>query len=354
MPVYMRVMNEFGVAAEDFGGEAIDWTFVRHADFPIEDVWFEGPWVTPGSTAVLHIETTDDAPEPRVDISGDDFNQNNMPVTNVGPGEWRVSFTVPSTVKTYARYGAEVSIKDGGYEFHTPSGQKAPAAMLVVRRSNAPVSLVDFSPRTFTAAGTHYMDGTVEFTRFQTYEDGGGLYAMKLDDGGGAESGNFGMVDFRNVYAPPWPPLDNERGYDGSLLSNWYKDSIVDGWVGDIYIGDALYTYTGNVASTEAPLDERFGDDDMSIVEWYDAGKPASPRLLTIPVVSRVEEPSGKTLVTVVAFGAFYVEDFDRSQDLLEGYFVEYVGASGGSSTNPPSTGLFLETPHLVSEGVDF
>lgn len=355
LPVDIFIYNSHGVLAESIENAAR--AIVRGSDFPITDVHWLDDWVAPGTSTSLRVQTFPGAPKPSVSIKGPGVNINNAQVVDEGGGSWRVDFTVPSgIVERYAVYEAEVSVRDGGdrWEFEG----REPAATLVCRRSNAPVAFADFTDLVFEGAGTRYTDVTVDLTRFEiSYDESGPEYALKVDSGGGAETGNFSCVDFRTIVAPPWPPYDNERDYDHGLISgDWYRYSLTNGWVGDIYIGDALLTYTGNTAgSTQHGLEDRFGGDSMSFGEWQAAGKPASGRVLYVPIVEKMEEQgNGRYWVAVVGFGAFYVEAYDKADQLVTGHFIEYIGASGGSTTDPGGSGLYLKTPHLVSTGITF
>lgn len=361
-PLTLQVYNSMGVLAEDFDGNPVARAIVRHADFPITDVWWERPsgedasWVDPGTPMRLRISTLGANDKPDVSIKGPGANVNNASVQRLSDGQWYVNFTPPSDmVARYGMYLATVSVKIGKttYEFEG----KEPAAVLVARRSNAPIDRVDASPLVFTGGGSHSIDLWVGFTRYQiSYDASGPEYALMVDDGGGAESGNFGTVDFRTVVAPDWPPYDNDREYDSKLISgNWYSWALENGWIGDVRIGDAMQTYTGiSGGATESGLEDRFGSNSVSFASWLDAGSPASPRVLTVPIVEKIEEVSGRSWVAVVAFGAFYVEHYDKRESLITGHFIEYIGASGGSTAEPGGSGLYLETPHLVSEDVQY
>ncbi|MGI6037026.1 MAG: pilus assembly protein TadG-related protein [Limnochordia bacterium] len=110
----------------------------------------------------------------------------------------------------------------------------------------------------------------------------------------------------------------------GGQGANVYYNNLVNGYQGWIRINDQLDTEPGNmVGKTRQGVQELMNRCHHHHVPacTYLNYQPGCPRLLITPVVDSLKV-SGRSLVTVVGFAAFFLEEFDNSQDYVVGRFV--------------------------------
>ncbi len=116
-----------------------------------------------------------------------------------------------------------------------------------------------------------------------------------------------------------------------------YLDKIINGYDGEVKIGDSVLTQPGNITGkTREGINTIISWDNHSW-EWYMSNLNDlynSPRIITLPIVVGYEDASGRSYVTVVGFASFYVEELDNNSQ-VKGRFVKRVipGSSGGGST---------------------
>ena len=94
--------------------------------------------------------------------------------------------------------------------------------------------------------------------------------------------------------------------------------------------------------------DIRFGGDDRTFDQWVADGSGASARIVTVPIVEKMQVVTGTSPVRVVALAAFYVEpETDIKRNDIVGRFIEYVTPSDSISETPPDE-FAIETVRLV------
>jgi hypothetical protein len=126
----------------------------------------------------------------------------------------------------------------------------------------------------------------IEMDSFETGE----LYDIKLGSGsGGHHCGNFHAL-----------------ALGGSGADN-YRDLIEHGYPGLISVGDEIETEPGNMEGpTRDGLQARY---DLDPTATFETVATDSPRVLFVPLVSSFEDCYGRSMVRVLGFGAFFLED---------------------------------------------
>lgn len=146
-------------------------------------------------------------------------------------------------------------------------------------------------------------------------------YKMTLTPGAGS-SGNFGFLD----YGPP----------------SEFKNYLRNGYNGTLKVGDILPTYTGvTEGPVESAINERInacthgcaitGPDDIRIED-------PCPRVVIVPIVENFFDESGKHNVKITAFAKFLIEDYNKDNKELVGWFLQTVEPSEISDGNSQFT----------------
>ncbi len=132
----------------------------------------------------------------------------------------------------------------------------------------------------------------------------GELYTIKLSaSGDGGTRGNFQALALGGTGA------DN------------YRDNIINGFPGLLARGDVVDTEPGDMRGpTRQGLRYRLDADPDATWTTVVA---SSPRIVVVPVVSSFKEASGRSVVRVLGFGAFFLEDVQGNQ--VVGRFLRLV-----------------------------
>jgi len=110
-----------------------------------------------------------------------------------------------------------------------------------------------------------------------------------------------------------------------------YRDNIEWGYDGQVKIGDVVDTEPGNmVGPTKQGTTDRVDRADQS--PWaddtwnnYDYG---NPKIVLVPIISPLS--NGRTGVTVIGFGAFFLTSFTGKE--VRGYFLGYTIPNAGGT----------------------
>ncbi len=315
--------------------------WVRSATAPIQDVWLSKPVVTSGVDASVRLYVVAASePEARFDHKG-----YKLKAFAGEPGRYYVDLDVPQTTATVEVYSVDVTVGKGNEKFTVTN-----AARLVVRRSTYPIADVQVSPAVITDGESRVVHVEVQLHDYVYGE----RYELKVV--AGSEVGNFCALDLGTVKHPPnWrnpqDPSEFDVNTDPAYKPPTYYCYLAQELPFVVHLGDTIWTETGNLSgpSTERALDERFAGDTRTFAQWEALGRPASRRVVLVPVVEKMQVVTGQTPMRVVSLGAFYVEpDSDLQKDTIRGRFIEYVSPSDDISDEPPD-GLYMMTVHLVT-----
>lgn len=118
------------------------------------------------------------------------------------------------------------------------------------------------------------------------------------------------------------------NGSGANDYSNWLKW----GYDGTLTVGQEVLSETGMMsgptdAALVSDLDSRF--QRAAIAPWSDdtwsSFDSGNPRILTLPIINwYVAAKDGKTIITILGFAAFYVENYDHN-GTITGRFVTYT-----------------------------
>lgn len=266
------------------------------------------------------------------------------------------SFPAPSTDDLWAVQPLSVAITQGNSEVETLPGEP----LIVIRRSTYPIASITVDTFVFQAGAPGPVSVQVELHSYRAgppYK----LYEMKVI-GGGGETGNFMAIDFHTLrHEPFWQcPQDPAEYPDMPGSTSVYYDYVGGTATYDfiMHVGDTVWTEPGNMSGpqTRSALQDRFEGEPSDFQGWLDAGKPASKRLVFIPITEKVQETTGTTPLRIISFAVMYVTEVEISGGgaLVRGYFVDYAGPGWIVSPNPPNSPLVVRAPHLVADGVDF
>lgn len=268
------------------------------------------------------------------------FDKKPYTFSHVSGNLYKASLPVPATDKTIDYFPVEVSA--GGTTIRD-------AAVLVVRRSTYPITDIAIGRSFFTSGTGNRVRVEVELADLVPEQ----LYDLKITSG--SESGNFMALDFSEIYHPPY--YRNPDPSEGMPPNEWdYYTYLLETYPNVIHIGDIIWTETGNLSGprTRKSLEARFAGYDETFYEWDALKRPYSGRRVCVPIVEKVDISTGKSPVRVVTLAAFYIEpDSDLQKGNIRGRFVEYE-VPGEYSETPPEYGLYLETPRLTKEHLDF
>lgn len=270
----------------------------------------------------------------------------------ITPTLYRAQFDAPLTTNMQEGFVFGLELRDGGKALYSLS----PAGGFLVRRATYPIADVVLQPSALTSATAGPVQVTV---RMNDYEYGK-LYEMKVT-GGGGEVGNFMAVDFSTLRHTPFWTQQDPREYPDmptATSTNYYPYIAGNGGYDFVmHIGDTVWTSTGNLSGpqTRNALDERFGGEAPNFAAWETAGKPASRRLVLVPVVEKIQTATGQTPLRVISFATFYVEAINATGGdvSVTGRFVEYTAPSLDVSDESPGDFAVMAI-HLSSIGLDF
>jgi hypothetical protein len=253
-----------------------------------------------------------------------------LSLVNAATGLWQADLTVPFTEDRITSY--PISVKSDNYAASS-------VATLVVRRSTYPT--LDVAAASYVVSPGGAVTVTVRVNNY-TY---GQLYALRVDSKGN-EEGDFGCLRLSDTSHYP----NTNPEYPGLPQgANGYREYLGDGFPEAIHLGDVVYTEPGNMQGPNAQgMDTRFAGDNLTFAQWVAAGKPASRRVVFLPVVEKMDT-GGKPPLRVVAFAAFYVEPTsDSKSSLTMGRFIQYVAPSDSISEDPAGD-LYVKTVRLVA-----
>jgi hypothetical protein len=305
----------------------------------VSDVWLDRYVVTAGehSSVQLYVRSTN-----RPTARFDNRNYNLESVTGES-GLWTVTLPVPASDDLQAQFPIDIRVGQGQNQTAV-SG----AAVLLVRRSTFPILDVTVSDPTPTP-GQH-VTVSVHINEY-VY---GQRYHMKVT-GGGGEVGNFAAVRLDTImHTPNWRHPQDTPEYDLTTDPDYhpptYYNYLEKQFPFVIHIGDTIWTEPGAMSGPQAAnaLAVRFAGDNRTFDEWVADGGGPSRRIVTIPVVEKMQSVVGTTPMRVVALAAFYVDPTSRlQQNDITGVFIEYVQPSDSISTDPPDE-FAIKTVRLV------
>ncbi|MCE5191973.1 MAG: pilus assembly protein TadG-related protein [Actinomycetia bacterium] len=310
--------------------------FVPPTDCPVLDVYLDRYVVTAGSTGVVRLYVRA-AEQPTAT-----FARKTIKLTAVTeqPGVWSAALTVPAVDDLWATFPIDVEVA---------KTTVTNAATLLVRRSTYPVS--DVALANYVASPGQAITISVQLNDYSY----GQSYELKVV-GGAGEIGNFCAMDlstihhtplWRNPQDPPEYNLGDDPGYKPPV----YYHYLAEPFPFVVHIGDTIWTEPGSLSgpSTESALNDRFAGDSLTFSQWEAQGRPATTRVVYVPVVEKMQLVTGQTPMRVVSLAAFFIEpDSDIKKDAIIGRFVEYVSPSDAVSDTPPD-GLYVLTVRLVA-----
>ncbi len=281
------------------------------------------------------------------------IGNNTQTLSAVSPTIYQRSVPAPDTDQSWETFDIEVAVMRGGNQ---TVERIDPAVAFWVRRSTFPMKAIQIGPTTIPSGSSLQPYVEVELNEYQY----GVQYELKVI-GGGGETGNYMAVDFSTIRHPPyWRHPQDPKEYPGLPSStSTYYDYIAGTAPYEfvLHIGDALWTQPGNLSGpqTRDALITRFAGDNTTFAQWQAAGEPGSRRLIYVPVTEKLMTVSGQTGLRVITFAMFFCEDVSSSSGgaLVRGRFVRYTLPPGTVSETPPDR-MYIETPRLVSDGLDF
>lgn len=277
----------------------------------------------------------------------------NTTMSKVTDTLYRAQFAAGSTSSLQEARTFGIDIKDKNKVTFSVN----PAGGYIVRRSTFPVLDVKVSPSCSTSVSSVPSQVTVKLNEYQY----GQRYDLKVT-GGSAEVGNFMAIDFSTLrHTPYWKHPQDPAEYPGmsNATSASYYPYIAGNGAYDFvgHIGDAVWTQPGGLSGpqTRSSLLTRFGGEPSNFAGWEAAGKPASKRLVVVPIVEKIQQTTGSTPLRITSFATFYVEDVvSQGGDVsVSGLFVEYTAPSFDVVDTPPGP-LAIEAVRLSPIGLDF
>lgn len=117
-----------------------------------------------------------------------------------------------------------------------------------------------------------------------------------------------------------------------------YRNTLINGFPGEVHIGEALETEPGNMSGPTDGIDQRLARCTDGCT--YDNFRPGCPRVLIIPTYNNTLH--GRDKITVTGFAVFFVdrEATQSGSDEIKGYFV-HMAAEGAINTSTTPTGLY-------------
>lgn len=137
------------------------------------------------------------------------------------------------------------------------------------------------------------------------------------EEGGDGTNGNYGAVSFGSSY--------------GACI---FREYLLNGYPGEVRVGDIIETEPGNMASSISTVKEVIASDPDATFSNYNR---SSQRVWTIPVL-RDWDVSGRDDVEVIGFAQFFIEDIKKNSGQAEitGKFIKFTtnGEIGESQTD--------------------
>ncbi len=321
-------------------------------DSKVFDIWVDKTTFTSGLGESVTVRVDVVAPlDPNWSVVATIDGKNDKTLTQTGPTTYVASLGVPQSDDLCITRTLAIEIKD---DKNKTQETVSPAAILLVRRSTYPIKDVRVGRTVFRngAVGQVHIEAELNDYEYGTY------YELKVI-GGAGEAGNFMAVDFHLTFHDPyWDKSHDPVEYpDLPSGTSTYYEYIAGTPSYDfiLHIDDTVWTETGNMSgpTTEKSLDTRFGDEPSDFDGWVAASMPPSRRVVYVPITEKVQTTTGQTPLRIVAFAAFYIEDYDKS-GTVAGRFVEYAGPGWVVGDEPPDSKYIVKTPYLTSENLDF
>lgn len=126
------------------------------------------------------------------------------------------------------------------------------------------------------------------------------------EEGGDGTNGNYGAVSFAGNY--------------GAAI---FTEYLLNGYSGEIRVGDIIDTEPGNMASSIDVVNQIIAQDPTATSTNYNRD---SPRIWTIPVL-RSWDVSGRDEVEVIGFAQFFLESITKKSGKAEitGKFIKFT-----------------------------
>lgn len=163
-----------------------------------------------------------------------------------------------------------------------------------------------------------------DYKSYDTYK----TYDLTLaPNGGGGQSGNYGFLDYAS--------------------SSDFKTYLEHGYDGTLSVYEDVPTYPGVTAGqVDEAINYRINwcknnhDPECSVSAenpYTKTVQPDCPRLVVVPIVDVNDffTSNGKSYITITGFATFFIENYDKNNKILSGYFLDTVNASkvtGGDS----------------------
>ncbi len=130
----------------------------------------------------------------------------------------------------------------------------------------------------------------------------------------------------------------------GGTGASRYRDNILNGYDGQLQLGDEIPTEPGNMAGpTASAMKALLSQDPDSTYQNYSRN---SPRLLLVPLVESFEA-SGKEAVSIIGFAMFFLEGWDDATSEIRGRFIRYV-MDGEAAWGAAGTDFGLRTVKVI------
>ncbi|MDG5790059.1 pilus assembly protein TadG-related protein [Evansella sp. AB-P1] len=126
----------------------------------------------------------------------------------------------------------------------------------------------------------------------------GELYQLKVDEED-VDTGNFGILALEGPGA------------------NTYKDNLLNGFQGELAVGDIVDTQTGNIAG---PTKDAV---DILVAGCSSMYERDCSRIILVPVYTPHNHTQNQMKeVEITGFAYFYIEQYDNSDKTIHGYFI--------------------------------
>jgi len=247
---------------------------------------------------------------------------------------------VGTTADPYETLTLSVSVSEG------PNSQTA-SCLLLLRRANYILLDVDVYPN-FVRPGDSatIRVRTLDFTY-------GTQYQLKVEGGAGT-TGNYLALDFASLDHSGCGMEGSDPAHSGG---GDYRQYIigVPGLI--VHVNDYVTSLPGDkLGPTKQGIDGRLdGELIRTFEQWEDDGKPETKQLVIIPICERTEDPNGRTVLRIVSFATFFLEEQVSAQGnvAVVGRFVEWTTTGWVVVDDPPGP-MSTRAVHLDSEGLDF
>lgn len=136
----------------------------------------------------------------------------------------------------------------------------------------------------------------------------GTLYTLK-EGGGSGSNGNYGCL-----------------ALGGNGASN-YRFNILNGYDGELRVGDYVSTETGNMSNpTKSSIDELIERCNHCPKCTYQSFEPDCPRVVTVVVVDDLDV-NGRSTVQICGFASFFLQAVEGqgNECVVKGYFVKSI-----------------------------